>query len=46
MLEDVVDDLPGVLRISPIHKHGKTVNSRQQQINKKLEDLKQCLQVT
>ena len=42
---DLIDDLPEAIGISPIQKHGQTVNLRQQQINKKLEDLKECLKV-
>ena len=45
MIEDVIDDLSEALGISPLQKHGKNTKFRQIQINKKLDRMKDCLQV-
>ena len=45
MIEDVIDDLPEVLGISPVQKHGKCTKLRLLQMNNKLDRVKDCLKV-
>ena len=45
MIEDIIDDLPEALGISPLQKQGKNTNFRQRQINTKLDKMKECLKV-
>ena len=45
MIEDIIDDLPEALGLSPLQKQGKTTKFRQLQINTKLDRVKECLKV-
>ena len=46
MLENVIDDLPIALGISPVNKHVKQFHGRQVEIKQNLSRLQNCLEVS
>ena len=46
MLENVIDELPIALGISPVNKHGQHFHGRQIRIKQKLTRLQDCLEVS
>ena len=46
MLENVIDELPIALGISPLNKHGHTFHGRHIQIKQKITRLQDCLEVS
>ena len=46
MLENVIDELPIALGISPVNKHGKQFHGRKVEVKQKLTRLQNCLEVS
>ena len=45
ILEDVIEELPLVLAISPVNRHGHDICSRQWQVKRKISKLQDCIEV-